>query len=237
MSQDNSVSTTKSDNAIMTDDIQLTDEIVLAYLQENESFFNRQSEFLTSLRLPDEHRGTVSLVERTLSQQRQQIHQLQEEITHLMAIATQNEKLFDTYSDIYLQLIDCKSIPDILDCLFSAVKDALVLNNLKLWFSKDNEIDHDVVITNDCQEIIDKRLKDSDYYFGRLQQQEQLLIFSQPTEGSVVLMRLTHNEQVIGFLTINSQDAEHFDPRMDTLLLNQFKRLLAKLLYQQLNAS
>ena len=78
------------------------------------------------------------------------------------------------------------------------------------------------------------RLTNDEYYFGRLQESEQKLIFSKPCSGSVVLIKLTHEEQVLGFIAISSEDAHHFDPRMDTLLLNQFKRLVAKLLQQQL---
>ena len=50
----------------------------------------------------------------------------------------------------------------------------------------------------------------------------------------MVLVRLTHLQEDLGFLAISSRDAEHFDPRMDTLLLGQFKKLVAKLLHQQL---
>ena len=37
-------------------------------------------------------------------------------------------------------------------------------------------------------------------------------------------------DEVIGFLAIASQDAEHFDPQMDTLLLGQFRKLVGKLI-------
>ena len=46
--------------------------------------------------------------------------------------------------------------------------------------------------------------------------------------------RVQHQAQAIGFLAISSHDAEHFDPRMDTLLLSQFRKLVAKLIHQQL---
>ncbi len=52
--------------------------------------------------------------------------------------------------------------------------------------------------------------------------------------GSVVLIKLAYDEKELGFLAISSDDAHHFDPRMDTLLLSQFKRLVAKLLKQHL---
>jgi hypothetical protein len=78
------------------------------------------------------------------------------------------------------------------------------------------------------------RLTDKEFYFGRLQESEQRLIFSQSSTGSVVLIKLTHDDKAIGFLAIGSENAHHFDPRMDTLLLTQFKRLVAKLLHQHL---
>ena len=108
------------------------------------------------------------------------------------------------------------------------------LDSLKLWLVQPTAVQHDSLIVGDCSEIIENRLSKEQYYFGRLQQSEQELIFSQPTSGSVVLVRLTHLQEDLGFLAISSRDAEHFDPRMDTLLLGQFKKLVAKLLHQQL---
>jgi uncharacterized protein YigA (DUF484 family) len=49
-----------------------------------------------------------------------------------------------------------------------------------------------------------------------------------------VLIKLNHINDNIGFIAISSADADHFDPRMDTLLLSQFRKLVAKLLFQQL---
>ena len=215
-----------NDQNLMSDDeIKLTDELIVSYLQENPEFFNRQGDLVTSLRLPDHQRGTISLVERQLSQQRQKIHNLEEEITQLMVIANQNEQLFALYSDLYLRL---------LDCLHQATTQLLSLDALKLWLIQPTNVSHSTLIDNDCAEIIENRLSKDDYYFGRLQQSEQALIFGEANAGSVVLVRLTHNQEDIGFLAISSQDAEHFDPRMDTLLLSQFKKLIAKLLHQQL---
>lgn len=221
-------------NLISDDEIKLTDELIVSYLQENPEFFNRQADLVTSLRLPDHQRGTISLVERQLSQQRQKIHNLEEEITQLMVIANQNEQLFALYSDLYLRLLDCTTAVELLDCLHQATTQLLSLDALKLWLIQPTQVNHSTLIDNDCAEIIENRLSKDDYYFGRLQQSEQALIFGEANAGSVVLVRLTHNQEDIGFLAISSQDAEHFDPRMDTLLLSQFKKLIAKLLHQQL---
>ena len=224
MNQDKNKSMQSNDPLQVANDISLTDELVAAYLQEHPEFFNRQAEFVTSLRIPDHQRGAVSLVERQLSQQRQKIHHLEEEITQLMVIANQNEQL----------LLDCENAEELLDCLHQATTQLLSLDALKLWLVTPTEVTHSSLVSQDCTDILANRLSKDDYYFGRLQQSEQELIFTEPTQGSVVLVRLTHHDQDLGFLAIGSRDAEHFDPRMDTLLLNQFKKLVAKLLHQQL---
>ncbi len=223
-----------NESAITANDISLTDELVVTYLQDHPEFFNRQAEFVTGLRLPDHQRGAVSLVERQLTQQRQKIHSLEEEITQLMVIANQNEQLFALYSDLYLRLLDCTTAEELLDCLHLATTQLLSLDALKLWLVKPTAVSHSSIVTVDCSDIVESRLSKDGYYFGRLQQSEQELIFAEPTQGSVVLVHLTHHDEEIGFLAISSRDAEHFDPRMDTLLLNQFKKLVAKLLHQQL---
>lgn len=222
--------------SINSDEIPLTDELVVSYLQDNPEFFNRNNSLMTSLRLSDEQRGTVSLVERQQQQLRQKVHGLEDEITQLMSVANHNEQLFVLYSDLYLRLIDCQSAEELLDCLHQATTELLSLSSFKLWLapSDSTEVTHHCLSNNDCGGVMQNRLSNSEYYFGRLQASEQELVFSHQCSGSVVLIKLTHNEQAIGFLAISSEDAHHFDPRMDTLLLSQFKRLVAKLLQQQL---
>jgi len=221
---------------IMTniDELPLTDELVSAYLQDNPEFFSRNNELMTGLRLADSQRGTVSLVERQQQQLRQKVHNLEDEITQLMSVASHNESLFMLYSNLYLRLIDCQSASELLDCLAQTTTELLSLSAFKLYLLDSVEIEHESLSENDCQGVMQNRLEKSDYYFGRLQQSEQEMIFSQSCIGSVVLVKLSHEEKDLGFLAISSDDAHHFDPRMDTLLLSQFKRLVAKLLKQHL---
>lgn len=219
---------------MQSDELMLSDEIVVSYLEDNPEIFSRHPELLTSIRVSDRQRGTVSLVERQQQQLRQKVQSLEEEITHLMSIANNNEHLFSLYSDLYLRLLDCTSATELLDCLFKATTELLSLSDLKLWLCNDVTIAHHSIVGNDCGGVMQNRLSKDDYYFGRLQQSEQELVFSQVTAGSVVLVKLAHNSKTLGFMAISSEDAEHFDPRMDTLLLSQFRKLIAKLLDQHL---
>jgi hypothetical protein len=215
------------------DELPLTDEMVSCYLLDNPDFFLRRPELLTSLRLQDKQRGTVSLVERQQQHLREKNHQLQEEITQLLSIANHNEQLFTLYSDLYLRLMDCTSITELFDCLHQAITELLSLANFKIWLNNPIKIEHTSVINTDCQGVFNNRLEKHNFYFGRLQQSEQQRIFDDITTGSVVLIKLNY-QQDLGFIAISSNDDEHFDPRMDTLLLTQFSQLVAKLLHQQL---
>lgn len=221
---------------IHADELPLSDEIICAYLSDNPEFFNRNPDIMTSIRLVDNQRGSVSLVERQQQQLRQKVHVLEDEITQLMTVAHHNERLFMLYNDIYLRLIDCQSAEEVLDCLHQATTELLSLADLKLWLRADTSMQHASLVKNDCASILGSRLANDDYYFGRLQKFEQELIFSTAISGSVVLIKLPSEDGLsdIGFLAINSIDAEHFDPRMDTLLISQFRKLVAKLLQNHL---
>jgi len=221
------------------DELPLSDEMVSTFLADNPDFFNRNPSILNGLRVVEKHRGTISLVERQQQQLRQKVHLLEEEITQLMAIANQNESLFALYSDLYLRLMDCESASELLDCLYQATTELLSLSGLNLWLVNDVDLQHKTLTANNCTEILENRLATDNYYFGRLQQSEQQMIFSKAHLGSVLLIKLEAYQQAkqgdtIGFLAISSDDAEHFEPRMDTLLLNQFRKLVAKLLAQHL---
>jgi len=223
-------------NVMQPDELPLSDEMISAYLQDNPDFFNRNPELLASLRINNTQRGSVSLVERQQQNLREKMHLLEEEITQLLAVANNNEQLFTVYSDLYLQLIECKSLDQLLTCLHQTTTQLLSLADFKIWFAESIDNDHKSIIQNDCHDILINRLSDSDYYFGRMQKSELALlfhdneIFASSGTGSAVLVSLKNNGETLGFIAISSQDAEHFDPRMDTLLLGQFRKLVAKLI-------
>lgn len=73
--------------------------------------------------------------------------------------------------------------------------------------------------------IIEKRFKDSTFFFGRLSQHERQVIFGEETAESVALILLGDNHDM-GILAVGSDDASHFTPDMDTLLLKQLQEVL-----------
>ena len=82
------------------------------------------------------------------------------------------------------------------------------------------------VLDTDMKAIWDQRLHKG-HYFGRLTQQEAKRLFGSEV-GSVALTKLSEDNPVI--FAIASQDATHFHPDMDNMLLEQLRRLLAHML-------
>lgn len=216
-------------NAIHSDENPLTDELVVKYLQDNPEFFGRHPQLVTELRLSDHQRGAVSLVERQQQQMRQKVAAMEDEITHLLSTAAHNEQVYHRFNAAYLQMVDCTSGQQLLDTLANEVVNTLKLDEVKIWLVPEKSQQHDSISLHDCQGIVNNRLSKENYYFGRLQQTEQERIFNKACDGSVVLVRLVENDETFGFLAFRSNDAEHFDPRMDTLMLNQFTALVTKL--------
>ncbi len=88
---------------------------------------------------PDPHssrtQGTVSLVERQLDRQRERIEQLEQEITELMGIASENERIFRVYADLYGELYGCQSLFEVSAVMGKAFVQRLRLTGLRLWLS------------------------------------------------------------------------------------------------------
>ena len=66
---------------------------VHAFLLENPEFFAQYPDLLEKIKLPHEHKGSVSLVEIQSDQLRQKVRQLNFKLNQLVTIAKQNEKI------------------------------------------------------------------------------------------------------------------------------------------------
>ncbi|GIU03172.1 hypothetical protein SAMN05421840_106229 [Shewanella morhuae] len=193
------------------------DELIIReYLLDNPSFFNRYPELLLAMRLPHMERGAISLVERRQEMLRQRVSQLEEEITSLLTMATRNEKIYQFNTELSFKLLNCADLISLKEVLADSLKMQFNFSHVRLIS----------VLDADMKAIWDQRLHKG-HYFGRLTQQEAKRLFGSEV-GSVALTKLSEDTPVI--FAIASQDATHFHPDMDNMLLEQLQRLLAHML-------
>ncbi|MDT7525983.1 MULTISPECIES: DUF484 family protein [Idiomarinaceae] len=207
------------------------DTLIAEYLAENPDFFERHPQLLQHMRLRHEQQGTVSLVERQQQVLRQRVGQLEDDITELMITAKRNEQLFNIYSELYIALLDCHSLADIMNCLQATFAEQLNMPavSLKFFASPLPLPEQFTFIADTHKQLLSKRFNDTNLYLGRLTESEQRLLFPEQAIASVALLLLGEQGE-LGMLAIGNQDASHFQPTMDAVLINQLRHLLSKLL-------
>ncbi|MFM5438864.1 DUF484 family protein [Aeromonas enteropelogenes] len=208
---------------------QLVDEAcVLEYLARYPEFFQRHATVLDRIRIPHERKGSVSLVERQLDRQRERIEQLEQEITELMGIASENERIFRIYADLYGDLYSCQTLFEMSAVMGKTFVQRLRLTGLRLWLNPKKFLlsgpeARFLAEGKQLEQLLGQRLPGQDYYFGRLSQSEKQTLFGHDVlVNSVALMRIGD----LGVLAFASSDPSHFTPHNDTLLLGQLGRLL-----------
>jgi len=194
---------------------------VHAFLLENPEFFAQYPDLLEKIKLPHEHKGSVSLVEIQSDQLRQKVRQLNFKLNQLVTIAKQNEKIYRVYTDLNVQLLRCESVAEVQSTLEDVLQERLQLSSAVIKSFKGPH----AIPELQRRLFTEKRFKNTNFFFGRLSQHERQLLFGESPAESVALMLLGDNRD-LGILGISSSDASHFTPDMDTLLLQQLQQVL-----------
>lgn len=203
------------------DTTELSSTDVRAFLLQNPEFFAEHPDLLEKIKLPHEHKGSVSLVEIQSDQLRQKVRQLNFKLNQLVTIAKQNEKIYRVYTDLNVQLLRCESVAEVQFTLEDILQERLQLSSAVIKSFKGPH-----AIPELQQRLFtEKRFKNTNFFFGRLSQHERQLLFGESPAESVALMLLGDNRE-LGILGISSSDASHFTPDMDTLLLQQLQQVL-----------
>lgn len=213
----------------------LDDNLIEEYLRDNPDFFSKHPHLLNYLEINQRQEGTVSLVQRQQRMMREKIVSLEDEITSLMSVASANQQLYQQFSALFFDLLNSDDLSTINDKLTQHFIQELGLSHVSFKLF-DRQVPAALYINrSELDNLLVQRLDRSFHYFGRINQQEQQLLFNHPEPGSVALIALGKNGD-LGLLAINSEDANHFQPEMDNLLLMQLTRLIASLVQRLLAA-
>ena len=203
------------------DTTELSSADVRAFLLQNPEFFAEHADLLEKIKLPHEHKGSVSLVEIQSDQLRKKVRQLNFKLNQLVTIAKQNEKIYRVYTDLNVQLLRCESVAEVQFTLEDVLQERLQLSSAVIKSFKGPH----AIPELQRRLFTEKRFKNTNFFFGRLSQHERQLLFGESPAESVALMLLGDNRE-LGILGISSSDSSHFTPDMDTLLLQQLQQVL-----------
>ncbi len=211
-----------------------TENLVADYLKNNLDFFVKNSAILAELKIPHEHGGAISLVEKQLTVLREQNQETNKKIHELIEIATQNEELARRMHQLALTLIDADDPKDIFSTMYDNLKKNFHADRVivRLFanpafidsFPTDEFVGKESIEESLFKRIIEKREPIS----GKMKHQQQVFLFGDDGDdiASSVMIPL-HGVGWGGILAIGSFDAERFQPGMGIELLANLGEILS----------
>jgi len=211
-----------------------TENLVTDYLKNNLDFFVKNSAILAELKIPHEHGGAISLVEKQLTVLREQNQETNKKIHELIEIATQNEELARRMHQLALTLIDADDPKDIFSTMYDNLKKNFHADRVivRLFanpafidsFPTDEFVGKESIEESLFKRIIEKREPLS----GKMKHQQQVFLFGDDGDdiASSVMIPL-HGVGWGGILAIGSFDAERFQPGMGIELLANLGEILS----------
>jgi uncharacterized protein YigA (DUF484 family) len=199
----------------------VTEAEVREYILNNKDFFVKNSDVAGRVQVPHKQKGSISLVELQSDQLRKKVRQLSFKLSQLISVAKQNEEIYRVYADLNLRLLRCTEFAEMQYTIEETLQDQLGMSAATIKPFKG------LFALPEIQQrlFMEKRFKESDFFFGRLSQHEKQLLFGDATAESVALV-LLGDKRDLGILAIGSADPIHFTPDMDTLLIKQLQEFL-----------
>ena len=211
-----------------------TENLVADYLKNNLNFFVKNPEILAELKIPHEHGGAISLVEKQLTVLREQNQETNKKIHELIEIATQNEELARRMHQLALTLIDADDPKDIFSTMYDNLKknfhaDRVIVRLFANPAFIDSSATDEFVGKESIEESLFKRIIEKrEPLSGKMKHQQQVFLFGDDGDdiASSVMIPL-HGVGWGGILAIGSFDAERFQPGMGIELLANLGEILS----------
>lgn len=217
---------TNNTHDIDTESALVNEESVSKYLLNHPSFLIEHSDLLLEIQVALQENGVVSLTQIQTEQYREKIKQLKAQLEKLVTNARTNEFIYKTYAHLNLELAKINSFDEINILLEEYLLDRLGLEALNLVIlSADNCNNKPLLSEIQRHSMFEKKLSSSPFYFGRLGKLEKETLFPNNEASSVAVIQIGDNTP-IGLLVISSKNAMHFNPKMDTMLLEFLRQAL-----------
>lgn len=214
----------------------LSDENVVAYLRQHPDFFTRHEDLLRDLRLPHASGAAISLVERQVHLFREQRDTLRRELKDLVAIARQNDRLFEKSKRLLMQLLEAETLSDIAMVIDDSIRNDFGLDAASLVLFADapdafqGQSGLRGMTLEDARDVFGSLLEAPRALCGPLRPAQLAHLFpGQDDIQSVAIIPLRRAEP-IGLFAVGSRQAQYFDSSMGSLFLSYISDSLCRML-------
>ncbi|MFT6267496.1 MAG: hypothetical protein ACJAVV_000294 [Alphaproteobacteria bacterium] len=217
-------------------------ELVAKYLLANPSFLIDNPDLLAQIQVQLQENGVVSLTQIQASQAREKIKLLKSQLEELVTNARLNEIIYKTYAELNLDLAKASCFTELEACLTKHLVGTLRLESARIVLLNDENSNQQPLSEIQQRSLFDKKLARQPFYFGRVGSIEKGALFPKAKAESVALVLLSESlpaqntasnnavaqskPPTIGLLAIASKDPLHFQPEMDTVLVDYLRKNL-----------
>ncbi len=216
---------------------EVSEQAVRDYLEQHPDFFERNATLLDDLELPHAAGGAVSLVERQISRLRQKEIKMQRQLSDLVDVARDNDRLSSKIHEMTLQLLAANDLQATISVLEAAMRSGFGADQAVLVHFGDPTMFEDisagrffrvVARKDDVLKPFETFLEGSGPRCGQARDSQRSFLFHDDADeiGSVALVPIGDKAQ-IGFLAIGSADADRFHPGMSIDYLARVGDLIA----------
>lgn len=214
---------------------ELTAEAVAEYLRNHPEFFIGHEDVLAELSLPHNSGRAISLVERQVHLFREQRDTLQRELAELVAVARQNDRLFEKSKRLLVKLLEAESLADIATVLDESLRHDFGLDASGLVLFSDLPLPPQqgslhFITRPQADEILGSLLLGEKALCGRFRESQLRLLFpSAQGVGSAAIIPLRY-DGLLGAFAVGSKSEDYFESGMGSLFLSYISDTLSRML-------
>ncbi|WP_163831421.1 DUF484 family protein [Spartinivicinus ruber] len=213
---------------------EITEQQVVAYLEANPNFFLHNPDLLKTLTVPHPSGKAISLLEHQVNLFRKENKELHKRLGNLIAIARENDQLFDKTRRLIINLLAASSLEDIQVIIEEHFREQFKTDACCLLYFADQPLNtHGRTFPlAEAKKQLGDILDNTKPFTGLLKLEQKLVLFPDQAHqvGSAAVVPLYH-QRLLGILAIGSEDMNHFRTSNGTLFLTHIGEVLSQLVY------
>lgn len=217
-----------------------TERLIVRYLRDHPDFFESHLDLLADMILTHESGQAVSLIERQVTILREQKDEHKNRLKQLIQAAEQNESVSQKVNGLVLNLLDAKTLGEILDQIPDSLvndfkADAVVL---RLFKTDHPDIKARPEISDWNQQVMgafERVIANRRPICGHFKAEQLIPLFQNSAEkihsaAMIPLVSSTDDTACIGLLAIGSNDPNRFRAEMGTLFLTYLGQVITRIM-------
>lgn len=213
------------------DQSELTAEAVTNYLQKNPDFFIHHNEVLLGLKIRHESGKAISLVEHQLNRLRSRNNELQQQLSQLIEVARENDRLFEKARRLILELLEANSLENLIATLEDSLRHDFKVDKVSFLLFTENSLPAGRFCKlEEAQNKLGTLLTTDKITTGQFRDSVLDFLFGNNSNVSSSALVPLRTANLIGVLALGSSDQSRYQRETGTLFLRQISDILCRIL-------